>query len=138
MQVIPDTPIWSLAFRRRRRGAAQQLLVDEFAELIRETRAVLLGPIRQEILSGIAEPSQFDKVKEHLRAFDDLPLETRDHERAAEFYNLCRNKGIQGSHIDFLICAAAERHRAAVFTTDKDFTQYARIVPVTLYSAKQG
>ena len=67
MNVVPDTPIWSLAFRRRKRSSNDQILVDELTELIRETRAVMIGPIRQEVLSGIAHPSQFEKVKNRYR-----------------------------------------------------------------------
>lgn len=39
-------------------------------------------------------------------------------ERAAEFYNHCRNKGVQGSNTDFLICAVAARFKTPIFTTD--------------------
>ena len=46
--------------------------------------------------------------------------------KAAECYNICRSAGIQGSHIDFLICAFAERENAPIFTTDKDFFHYAK------------
>ena len=53
-------PIWSLAFRRRERNPADQVLVDELTELIRETRIVMIGPIRQEVLSGIAHIAQFN------------------------------------------------------------------------------
>ena len=107
MNVLPDTPIWSLAFRRRERNPADQVLVDELTELIRETRIVMIGPIRQEVLSGIAHIAQFNKVKKSIEAFDDLAINTEDYERAAQLFNMCRRKGIQGSHIDFLICAVA-------------------------------
>lgn len=133
MNVLPDTPIWSLAFRRRERSPEDQLLVDELTELILETRVTMIGPVRQEILSGIAHISQINKVKKRLEAFDDLSINTEDYERAAELFNLCRRKGIQGSHIDFLICAVSERHEASIFTTDDDFKQYAEHIPISLH-----
>ncbi len=136
MNVVPDTPIWSLAFRRRKRSSNDQILVDELTELIRETRAVMIGPIRQEVLSGIAHPSQFEKVKNRLEAFDDLTINTEDYERAAQLYNICRRKGVQGSHTDFLLCAVAERHDASIFTTDDDFKQYADHISVTLHNPR--
>lgn len=136
MIVLPDTPIWSLAFRRLKKSPDDQLLVDELTELIRDTLAVMIGPVRQEILSGIAHASQFEKVKDRLEAFDDLTINTNDYERAAELFNICRNRGVQGSHVDFLICAVAERHNASIFTTDDDFKQYADCIPVTLYNQR--
>jgi len=138
MNVLPDTPIWSLAFRRRKRSPTDQILVDELTELILEPPAVMIGPVRQEILSEITHASQFDKVKKRLEAFDDLTINTDDYERAAQLSNMCRGKGIQGSHIDFLICAVAERHDTSIFTTDDDFNQYAEHIPVTLHNARMG
>jgi predicted nucleic acid-binding protein len=46
---------------------------------------------------------------------------------------MCRKKGIQGSHIDFLICAVAELHEMSIFTLDKDFIRYATVLPIKLY-----
>src|ERR1039457_7421502 len=43
----------------------------------------IIGPIRQEILSGIRGPSKFDVVKDRLRAFPDLEIGTDDNEEAA-------------------------------------------------------
>ena len=52
-----------------------------------------------------------------------------DFERAAEYFNTCRAKGLQGSNTDFLLCAVAERHRFPILTTDDDFTGYAHALP---------
>ena len=138
MRVLVDTTVWSLALRRQRPKAKEQILIDELSELIRELRAVLIGPVRQEVLSGIPDPAKFEVVKQHLEAFDDLPIIEADYEEAARVFNLCRKKGVQGSHIDFLICAVAMRHSAAVFTTDKDFTNYAKHLDLVLHKPRKG
>ena len=138
MRVLVDTTVWSLALRRQRPKAKEQILIDELSELIRELRAVLIGPVRQEVLSGIPDPAKFEVVKQHLEAFDDLPIIEADYEEAARVFNLCRKKGVQGSHIDFLICAVAMRHSAAVFTTDKDFTNYAKHLDLELHKPRKG
>ncbi len=88
---------------------------------------------RQELLSGISSTKQFDTLREKLRAFDDLPLTQGDHETAAEFHNTCRRAGIQGSHTDFLICAAAASRGMAIFTSDNDFVRYAKHVGISLH-----
>jgi len=138
MMVIVDTSVWSLALRRNKRRKTELAeIMHELTELIGEFRAAMLGPIRQEILSGIRTPEHFSELMEKLRAFDDTAIETEDYEKAAEFFSLCRGKGIQGSHIDFLICAVAFRKNLSIFTTDKDFELYAEHLPITLHAPRK-
>lgn len=92
----------------------------------------MMGPVRQEILSGVRTEDQFERLKEHLRPFPDLELETADYELAASFSNRCRASGVQGSSVDFLICAAADRRDLPVFTTDGDFAHFSKILPLKL------
>jgi len=99
-------------------------------------QACLLGAIRQEILSGLRDPAQFEQLRAHLRAFPDLEVITEDYERAAEFFNLCRARGVQGSNTDFLICAVAERRGLAIFSADADFASFATHLPIVLHTAQ--
>jgi hypothetical protein len=94
-------------------------------ELIREGRTVLIGPVRQELLSGISEGAVFDRLAEHLRWFPDELLTEADFEEAARCDNRCRRAGVVGSSTDFLICAVALRRDIPVFTSDADFVRYA-------------
>lgn len=137
MMVLVDTPIWSLALRRRPRdlNSHEQALTHALAELIREGRAQILGLIRQELLSGIREPERFEKLRGYLRAFDDPALDVGDYEEAAQIHNHCRSRGIAGSAVDFLICAVARRHNWQVFTADRDFERYGRVLGLRLYTA---
>ena len=137
MRVLVDTTIWSLALRRRDLKPQESVLVDELSELVRELRAVLIGPVRQEVLSGIPNPEDFDLVRQHLEAFDDLSIVGDDYVEAARMFNTCRKKGVQGSHIDFLICAVSKRHSTPVFTTDKDFMNYSMHVDLSLHSPRK-
>jgi len=131
MKVIVDTCIWSLALRRNTQKSNH--LVEELKELISEVRVQLVGPIRQELLSGIKSKKQFRDLRDHLTPFPDLQLESKDFELAAEYYNMARAKGIQGSNTDFLICSLAHRYKMPIFTTDKDFEQYKSVIPIKLY-----
>lgn len=134
MKVLVDTCVWSMALRR---GAVSEgPEVSELTELIRELRVQLIGPVRQEILSGIKSRAQFKRLRDHLRPFPDLELTTRDFESAAEFHNLCRSKGIQGSNTDFLICSVAVRHQMPVFTVDADFANFRQYLPIKLHSPR--
>ena len=140
MRVLVDTSVWSLALRRAKRG--DDTTIRELGELIGEGRVVLMGAVRQELLSGIKlsgikVKTQFELLREHLRAFPDLELDEGDYEEAASAFNQCRGNGIQGSNTDFLICAAASRRNLAIYTTDRDFQQYAKVLDLELYSPRQ-
>jgi predicted nucleic acid-binding protein len=84
------------------------------------------------VLSGVRYKEQFTRLQEYLRAFPDLELTTEDYELAAEFFNTCRSKGVQGSNTDFLLCAVAHRRGYSIFTTDKDFDNFRAHIPVVL------
>ena len=129
--VLVDTSVWSLALRRKRQAPTP--VVRELAEVVREGRVAMIGPIRQELLSGLKESQQFDLLRDHLRAFPDLALESADFEEAARCFNRCRTMGIQGSNTDFLICAVAVRRDWAIFTTDGDFPAYGRVLALHLH-----
>ncbi|MDA0242041.1 MAG: PIN domain-containing protein [Chloroflexi bacterium] len=133
MNVLVDTSIWSLALRRT--GAAPNPVVAELQQLISDLRVEMIGPIRQELLSGVRQQAQFERLRNYLRPFPDLPLTTADYELAADFFNRCRTEGVQGSNTDFLICAVAVNHRLAIFTYDQDFRLFQRQahLPITLY-----
>jgi predicted nucleic acid-binding protein len=133
VSVLIDTPVWSYAYRRKERTRREQRVVDELGELIERQQAWLIGPVRQEVLSGFAQPRQFVELRAVLRAFWDVEIATPDYELAAELHNLCRRKGVQGSSTDFLLCAVAIRRDAAVFTTDDDFARYAMHTNVQLH-----
>ena len=135
MKVIVDTCIWSEVLRRD--SVSTSDITDELKELIKEVRVQMLGPIRQELLSGLKSSKQFDQLKHNLSSFFDLPQSTQDYEKASEFFNICRRKGIQGSNTDFLICALAYHHNYEIFTTDKDFEKFAEIIPIRLYQIRK-
>jgi predicted nucleic acid-binding protein len=133
MKVLVDTPVWSLALRRRSR-VENEAAKAQLASLIEDGRVAMIGPIRQELLSGIRERAQFERLRDHLRGFVDTDITGEDYEQAALFFNQCRAKGIQGSNTDFLICAIAARHEFEIFSTDKDFPRFAEILPITLHA----
>jgi len=136
VRVLVDTSVWSLALRRSKGTEIPE--AEELRRLIAAHAVEIIGPIRQEILSGVRDPTQFSRLEEHLAAFVELPLLAEDHVMAAKFYNLCRGKGIQGSNTDFLICAVAVRHDLSVFTTDGDFPRFAKCLPIVLHELRKA
>jgi predicted nucleic acid-binding protein len=115
VRALVDTSVWSLALRRT--GADPTPTTLELRKLITAHLVEIIGPIRQEVLSGIRNTAQFNRLEAALAAFPDIVLESDDYVTAAKFFNLCRSKGIQGSNTDFLICAAAVRRDLSSATT---------------------
>ena len=131
MKILVDTSVWSLALRR---GDQTHLECEkELCGLIQDHRVQMIGPIRQEVLSGIRSESQFIDLKKHLDSFPDIPILTEDYVEAAKYFNLCRSKGIQGSNTDFLICSVSVRNELPIYTVDKDFLLYRKHIPIRLH-----
>ena len=135
MKVIVDTSVWSLALRRQKK--TNNAYINLFRGLIVSGQVALLGAVRQEVLSGIRHTEQFEKLRNYLRAFPDIELRTEDYELAADFFNICRRKGVQGANTDFLICAAAHRRNYEILTTDKNFNIFSQHLQLRVKSAKQ-
>ncbi len=140
MNALVDTSVWSLALRRKPGDltAAEQSIVGELADLTREGRARIIGLIRQELLSGIRTPAQYEKLRVALRSFPDEPVDTSDYEAAAKASNDCRSRGTVASVVDALICAIALARHWSIFTTDPDFNNYARMLPIKLHAPRSA
>jgi predicted nucleic acid-binding protein len=109
--------------------------VFELSQLIRQGNVVLIGPVRQELLSGVKDSAVFERLRLYLGNFEDEIPATADYEAAAKIANLCRSRGVATSAIDSLICAYARQHDLQVLTKDADFIRYAAICDVKLHSA---
>ena len=128
--VLVDTSVWSLVLRKKELSKQESDLKDNLVSLIREGYVVMIGVIRQEILSGISRHEQFLALKQNLECFSDFDVVTKDYEIAADYFNQCRSHGIQGSHTDFLICSVAHNNNFSILTLDKDFLNYKKILDI--------
>lgn len=135
MNVLVDTSVWSRALRRKRPDLTEpeRLAVADLAELMGDGRARIVGPIRQELLSGVETLSQYEEPREALQPFPDEVIDTSDYEAAARRGSDCRAKGLAVTSIDILICTIALRPAWSVFTTDPDFTHYSKVLPLKLH-----
>lgn len=130
MKVLVDTCVWSKALRHKKPDSKT---ANQLKDLISDGRATIIGPIRQEILSGISNDTQFNSLKNKLSAFGDIPLKSEYFVYAAELSNTCRKKGVQGASTDFLICAIALNLKMLIFTSDNDFKQYQNHLDIKLF-----
>jgi predicted nucleic acid-binding protein len=122
MKILIDACVWSLVLRRSSRAilsSEEQQIVALLSDAIHTDRAVLIGPIRQEILSGIKDPAKYEKLRHALTAYPDVPLTAVDYEEAARLFNVCRASGVQCGAVDILLCAVARRRNWAILTFDR-------------------
>ena len=136
MKVLIDTSVWSQALRRSSSeslSTAQERVVNVLKELIHDSRIAMLGPVRQELLSGVKTQKQFETLQQILSVFSDEPLRSQDYEQAAKNFNQCRQGGVQGSNTDFLICAVSMSREWPIYSLDKDFEQYKNHLALKLY-----
>jgi predicted nucleic acid-binding protein len=136
MKILVDTPIWSLALRRKDADLApsERRVTQLLHQVVDEGRAQLLGPVRQELLSGLREDAQFRRLRDYLRDFPDVLLATGDYEEAARASSECRKAGIATTPVDMLICAVGLHHSWQIFSTDRDFSHFASVLPIQLFS----
>ena len=131
-RVLVDTSVWSLALRKKEHSETEGRYISRLSEIIRDLHLVMIGPIRQEILSGLSDERRFEDLRARMSVFPDQAISTQEYELAAEFHNECRRHGIQGSHTDYLICAVAKANDFHILTLDQDFQHYQEYVGVQL------
>ena len=98
MKLLVDTSMWSLALRRKNTASLspdEQRLKAKLVQAIQDARVAMLGLLRQELLSGIKEKAQFEKVKAALNPYLDEPITTADHEYAAQVYNNAETRALR-------------------------------------------
>jgi predicted nucleic acid-binding protein len=134
--IIIDTTVWSKVFRRKKISVEDQHIVNAFYAISDIKNEILIGPVRQEILSGIADYNVFSSLKPKLDGANNYEVQLDDHDLAAEYCNFCRKNGIQGSPTDFIICAVAYRYNFEIFTEDRDFIHYKKHLPIKLFTVK--
>jgi predicted nucleic acid-binding protein len=131
VNVLVDTSVWSLAFRR---DVPPDINETEILTRCLERQDILFstGIIVQELLQGFRGPRQRERLIEH---FSSLPLivpDLSDHIGAAALQTTCRRKGIQVGTIDALLAQIAIAHDLEFLTADHDFALLARHVPLRI------
>ena len=125
--ILLDTSVVSAVFRRRTQGEAEEALTRRVGELLQGDQWVgLPGIVLQEVLSGIGERSQHEKLLAALRESFPIILATEgDHLLAADLVSLAARRGVALQTPDALIAAQAINRHATLFTSDADFATLA-------------
>lgn len=121
VNLVVDTSVWSLILRRPYIEEDNPFVQAFRYHLTAEDGFFILGNILQELLDGLRSPKQFQRLSRCMKPFPLLTLSRASYVEAASLTTLCREKGIQGSPVDFLIASACIEHGFPLLTADKDF-----------------
>jgi predicted nucleic acid-binding protein len=132
--ILLDTSVVSAVLRRRKRGPGEEAIAKKVAALLAGDEEVALpGIVFQEVLSGVAERAQQEKVLASVRESFPIALATEgDHLMAADLASQAARRGVALSTPDALIAAQAINRRAVLFTLDEDFEALARVARLKL------
>ncbi|MEO7027560.1 MAG: PIN domain-containing protein [Caulobacteraceae bacterium] len=132
MNLLVDTSVWSLAFRRDRPDQGPH--VERLSSAIDGDTVVTTGLILQELLQGFLGAAARDQIVERFAALPLLVPDRRDHIDAADLRTRCRRSGVQVGTIDALIASLAIRYDLTILSTDADFTHMAPIARLKLWA----
>ncbi len=131
MNVLVDTSVWSLVLRRN--SPQDDPKAQQLRELIEQGHSIhILGTILQEILEGIRNPADFDRIKTHLQALPMIYPTAEDYVAAAELWSLCMSRGVQLGTVYAQIATVCIRRDMALLTSDQDFVHAAGVCPLKL------
>lgn len=127
--LLIDSSVWIDAQKGRSTAATQFVqALDDHEEL------ATAGIIFQEVLQGIRDPGDYERMRQVLWALLVLePRELSTYEIAAELYRTARRKGLTvRKPNDCLIAALALEHGALLVHNDRDFLALSEIEPALL------
>jgi hypothetical protein len=135
MNILVDTSVWSLAFRRDGEQAAPEVAALR-AALVGADDVFTTGLIVQELLQGFTGPKARHQLVERLVSIAFLQPDREDHIEAAEVRNACRRRGVQIGTIDALLIQLCRRHDLTLLSTDRDFVAASKHVAFGLWASR--
>lgn len=127
--LLLDSSVWIDGLRGQSTEATRFLQTRDEQEEIATT-----GVVFQEVLQGIRDPGQFDRMRQVLWATLILePRELSTYEVAAQLYRKARGAGLTiRKSSDCLIAALALEHGALLVHNDRDFVHLAQVEPALM------
>lgn len=125
MNLLVDTSVWSLAFRRDDSGHAPP--VRALIRAIETGQSIYsTGLVLQELLQGFSGPKARSQILDRFSGLPFLVPSRDNHIGAAELRNKCRRAGVQIHTIDALLAQLCIAHDLLMLSTDRDFEEIAK------------
>jgi hypothetical protein len=115
-RVVIDTSVW-VDFLRG--GRSREATAVE--ELVRSARAVTCGIVLAELLAGVKNSEQRERLSEALAGLDYVEMREQTWRRAGELAAGLRGKGRTLPMSDLIVAALALENDLSVFTVDSHF-----------------
>ena len=96
-------------------------LGNQVAELIETNQAAITGVIIAELLQGVKQENESQRLRVLFRSINYLPTEDSDWFNAGQLAQQLRAKGLTLPLTDVLIAVIAKRYAIPVLTLDKHF-----------------
>lgn len=134
MRYLIDTTVLSLTIRRQSAdlNPRERECVRRVLGQLSTFEAGIIGPVAQEVLSGVSLAANFHRMAESVRFFGWFEMTDSDYVEAAKCANACLARGIAYTAVYMLICAVALRLDLTVVTADQDFQGYEKAVGVRI------
>jgi len=131
VRILVDTSAWSQWLRQdvRYSNPITNLLERCFQ---RNEEIHLTALVVQEVLQGLRQEKEFQRVRHFLDAFPLLSVDRDQAVLAAKIRRQCAVKGITASSVDCQIAAVAIAYDCSLLSADKDFDHIARITELQL------
>ena len=127
--MLVDTSVWIDFFN----GYASPE-VNRLSQALAEGEPIaLIGVVLAEILAGLKNDAEAERIADLLEAFEVVPeFRPQDYIEAARIYRHCRAKGLTiRSMIDCLIAQACLRDQRPLLSKDRDFSAIAECFPLS-------
>jgi len=132
--LLVDTSVWSLAYRRDTPPDVPEVAALKTA-LAGGDAVVTTGIVLLELLRGFVPERAQRTIRDDLGVLEYVGPMRTDYEDAAALSNTCRRHGVQLASVDALIAQLAIAHELTLLTTDRDFANAARHIPLRVWSA---
>ncbi len=115
-RVLIDTCAWIDFFKSKTGDLGNQV-----AELIETNQAAITGVIIAELLQGVKQENESQRLRVLFRSINYLPTEDSDWFNVGQLAQQLRAKGLTLPLTDVLIAVIAQRYAIPVLTLDKHF-----------------
>ncbi len=126
---LVDTSVWSLAYRRDTPPDVPQVAALRSA-LVNGEHVVITGMVLLELLRGFVPPRAQERILIDLTPLTLIEPTRDDYVEAARLANTCRRAGVQLGSVDALLAQLAIANDLELLTTDRDFDNAAKVVPL--------